>query len=256
MTLRRLTRRALAPAVVPTVILAGTLAAMVAVPAARADDELHNLKVFPSTTTKRELVETMKQWNQALGVRCDFCHEQKVPGDHQSIDFASDKIGHKEVARRMYRMTRDLNAGPLPTAAGEEDAAVSCVTCHRGLPSPTTLDRVVLRAVREKGPEAGVKKYRELRDRYYGSGSFDFGPQSLQVVAESLAAEPAQVDAALAICRLNLEMNPKFADGHVAVAQLLDLKQDQAGALAALEEALRLEPGHRHALRLKQKLAP
>lgn len=238
----------------PAVAALLALAALGAAPAASADDELKNLKVFPPTTTRRELVETMKQWSQALGVRCDFCHEQKVPGDHQSIDFASDKVGHKEVARRMYAMMRELNGGPLPRAAGEDDAAVNCMTCHRGLPSPTTLDRVVLRAVREKGAEAGVQKYRDLRQRYYGSGSFDFGPQGLQTVAEALAAEPAQVDAALAICRLNLEMNPQYADGHVAVAQLLEMKGDKAGALAALEAALKLEPGHRHAQRLRQKL--
>ena len=47
------------------------LAALGAAPAARADDELKFLKVFPPTTTKRELVETLKQWNQALGVRCE-----------------------------------------------------------------------------------------------------------------------------------------------------------------------------------------
>ena len=243
---------AVSPAVA-TLVLALALAAGAA-PGARADEELKNLKVFPSTTTKRELVDTMRQWNQALGVHCDFCHEQKVPGDFQSMDFASDKIGHKEVARRMFTMVRDLNGGPLPRAAGEPDAAVSCVTCHHGLPSPTTLDRVLLNTVHEQGAEAGVRKYRELRDRYYGSGAFDFGPGSLQVVAETLAADQASLDAALAVGRLNVEMNPKYADGYVDLAQILDLKQDRAGARAALDQALQLEPDNRHAQRLKQKL--
>jgi hypothetical protein len=222
--------------------------------AVRAEDQLKNVKVFPSTISKRELTDTMKQWNQALGVHCDFCHEQKVPGDFQSIDFASDKIGNKAVARRMLTMIQDLNGGPLPRAAGEEDAEVGCVTCHRGLTNPTTLDRVVLRAVREQGGEAGVKKYRELRERYYGSGSYDFGPRSLQTVAESLADDAAGLDAALVIGRLNVEMNPAFADGYVVVAQILEMKQDKVGALAAVNEALKLEPDHRHAQRLKQKL--
>jgi len=246
MTIRTIARVAAAGA------LAGVL--LSGVPAARADEELKNLKVFPSTITKRELTETMKQWNQALGVRCDFCHEQKVPNDFQSIDFASDKIGHKLVARRMLGMVNDLNDGTLPRAAGEEDAAVSCVTCHRGLTNPATLDRVVLRATREAGGEAGVKKYRELRERYYGSGSYDFGPRSLQTVAESLAADPADLDAALAIGRLNVEMYPTSADPLVVVAQILEMKQDKAGALAAVTEALKLQPDHRHALRLKKTL--
>lgn len=233
--------------------LAGVLAA--GAPGARADDELKNLKVFPPTIAKRELVDVMKQWSGALGVRCEFCHEQKVPGDFQSIDFASDKIGHKEVARRMFTMVRDLNGGPLPRAAGEDDAAVSCVTCHRGLPNPATLDRVVLNATRDKGADAGVQKYRELRERYYGSGSYDFGPGSLQNVTETLAADAAGLDAAVAMGRLNLEMNPDYAEGHVVLAQLLDQKHDRAGALAELELALKLDPGNRYALRLKQKLS-
>ena len=115
MTIRTIAR------VVAVGALAGAL--LSGVPAARADEELKNLKVFPSSTTKRELTETMKQWSQALGVRCDFCHEQKVPGDFQSIDFASDKIGHKLVARRMLGMVNELNGGPLPRAAGEDSAA-------------------------------------------------------------------------------------------------------------------------------------
>lgn len=246
MTIRTLIRMA-ATSVLAGVLLAGASAA-------RAEDEMKNLKVFPSTTSKRELTDTMKRWSQALGVRCDFCHEQKIPGDFQSIDFASDKIGHKAVARRMFTMVQDLNGGPLPRAAGEDDAAVSCVTCHRGLPNPATLDVVVLRATREQGGEAGVKKYRELRERYHGSGSYDFGPRSLQTVAESLAADATGLDAALTIGRLNVEMNPTFVDGYVVVAQILEMKQDKAGALAAVNEALKIEPDHRHALRLKQKL--
>lgn len=246
MTIRTITR------VAAIGLLAGGLA--VGSPAARADDALKNLKVLPSTIGKRGLNDMMKQWTQALGVRCDFCHEQKTPGDSQSFDFASDKIAHKAVARRMFTMVQELNGGPLPRAAGEDDAAVSCVTCHRGLTNPATLDRVVLRTIVEQGEQAGVKKYRELRERYHGSGSYDFGPRTLQAVAESLAADASGLDAALTIGRLNVEMNPSSADGYVVVAQILELKQDKAGAMAAVNEALKLEPDHRHAQRLKQKL--
>ena len=49
-------------------------------------------------------------------------------------------------------------------------------------------------------------------------------------------------------------MNPAFADGYVVVAQILEMKQDKVGALAAVNEALKLVPDHRHAQRLKQKL--
>jgi hypothetical protein len=247
MTIRSTARVAAAAA------LALSLAAGV-MPARAEDEKAVNLKVLPKDISGNDLHEVMNGWSQALGVRCDFCHEMKTPGDFRSIDWPSDKIGHKEVARRMYTMMTGLNATTLPKAAGEPDAAVSCVTCHRGLPTPTTLDRVLVDLTREKGADAAVGKYKELRERYYGSGTFDFTPRSLQSVALTLADDKATLDAALVIAKLNVEQNPTAASAQVVVAQVLELKQDKVGALAAVEAALKLDPKDRHAQRLKQQL--
>lgn len=248
MTIRTTARVAAAAA------LALTLASGV-VPAAADDEAPKNIKVLPKDINGGQLHEIMNGWSQALGVRCDFCHEMKTPGDFRSIDWASDKIGHKEVARRMYTMMGGLNTTALPKAAGEPDAAVSCVTCHRGLPDPTTLDKVLLAVTREKGADAAAGKYRELRERYYGSGSYDFSPRTLQAVALTLAEDKTKLDAALAIAKLNVEQNPTAASAQVVVAQVLDLKQDRPGAMAALDAALKLDPKDRMANRLKQQFA-
>ncbi len=232
--------------------LALSLAA-VALPAFADEDAPKNLKVLPKGTGGREVHEIMNEWSQSLGVRCDFCHEMKTPGDFRSIDWASDKVGHKEVARRMYTMMGGLNATALPKAAGEPDAAVSCVTCHRGLTNPATLDKVLLQVTREKGADAAIGKYRELRERYYGSGSYDFSPRALQKVALTLADDKATLDASLAIAKLNVEQNPTAASAQVVVAQVLDLKGDRAGAMAAVDAALKIDPKDRQATRLKQQ---
>jgi len=236
-------------------ILALLLAVVLTAPApARADDEeLKNIKVFPKDITKRQLENVMHGWTRALGVHCTHCHEQKVPGDFRSIDFASDAIDKKETARRMFTMVKNLNAGPLPKAAGEDDAYVSCVTCHRGLPNPATLDQVVLQTAKKDGIGAAVQKYRDLRDQYYGSGSYDFGPESLDPAIQKLAKEPDGLDAAKGLVDLDVEMFPENAEIRVMLAQVLMMKGDQAGAEAAVDDALKLDPENRHAQRLKQQ---
>jgi len=71
------------------------------------------------------LMETMQAFRVALGVRCDFCHVQN--------DFASDEKHHKEVARMMIVMAREINA-KFP----DGKMHVTCYTCHRGAEEPAT----------------------------------------------------------------------------------------------------------------------
>ena len=241
--------------VIPALVLAVLVSALLTGPTtARAEEELKNIKVFPKDITKRELEETMHHWSDALGVRCTHCHEQKVPGDFRSIDFASDAIDKKQTARRMMKMVQDLNADTLPKAAGEDDAAISCVTCHRGLQNPATLDQVILHEIRKNGADAGVLKYRDLRTQYFGSGSYDFGPDSLDPAIQALAGQADGLDAAKALVDLEIEVFPDNSDSRVKLAQILMMKDDPSGAIAALDEALRLDPENRRALRMKQQL--
>ena len=80
-----------------------------------------NLKLLPP----EHLMETMHAFQTALGVRCDFCH---VRGD-----FASDEKPHKEIARKMIVMAREINA-KFP----DGKMHVTCYTCHRGEEEPAT----------------------------------------------------------------------------------------------------------------------
>jgi hypothetical protein len=71
------------------------------------------------------LMGAMKSFSTALGVKCDFCH---VEGD-----FASDNNPHKETARKMIEMSREINA-KFPDGKRH----VTCYTCHRGATEPAT----------------------------------------------------------------------------------------------------------------------
>lgn len=97
-----------------------------------------NLKVLPKDISDQKLDSIMQTYNKALGVACDFCHAKKLvfPGD---LDFASDKEPMKEEARRMMRMTIEINKNNFWYNRAERPEylhTVTCKTCHRGEPFP------------------------------------------------------------------------------------------------------------------------
>lgn len=233
--------------VLPCLLVAGA--------AAQIPDKYTNLEVLPRDIGKRDLVTTMKSFAMDLGLRCTDCHEQKTPGDFSSIDWASDKMPNKEVARGMMKMVQEINGNLLPAATGERDFEISCVTCHRGVAHPRTLDDELLEVISSDGVDAGETRYRELRDSYYGSGSYDFGPMTLATVAETLAQERTDLDGARRMVRLNLEMNPDHADSYVMLAQIDLAAGDKDAALAHVEKALALDPESGHAKRMLQQLS-
>ena len=99
-----------------------------------------NLQVLPKDTPPADVVRMMRSFTQALGVRCPYCHVGEG-NDLSKFDFASDEKEHKNIARTMLRMTREINdrhlAGfPADRLAGTP--AVTCYTCHRGTTKPLT----------------------------------------------------------------------------------------------------------------------
>lgn len=223
---------------------------------ARADvpEKFTNLKVLPGDISKPELVGIMRGFSGALGMSCTGCHVEQVPGDRNSIDWASDKLKDKDVARGMMKMVQEINGNLLPAATGEHDFQVRCITCHRGVGKPETLDRVLLKVIDRDGVAAGETRYRELREEYYGTGSYDFSPMTLSKVAEVLAQENSDLAAARSMVLLNLEMTPDDADSYVMLAQLDLAGGDKDAARAGVEKALALEPDNRHAKRLLQQI--
>lgn len=221
--------------------------------AAQIPDEFTNLKLLPKEIGREELLATMRSFADALGVRCKFCHVSRETPDGERDDFASDEPEHKRIARGMIKMVDELNRKLLPAATGEDGARVRCVTCHRGLAEPETLEELLLEVAEEDGVEASIARYHELRRRYYGSGSYDFGPGTLNQVADGLA-RGKDVPGALKIVGLNVETHPQSAEPHLLQAQLLAAQGEREQALACVERALAIEPDNRHAQRLRDKL--
>jgi len=225
------------------------LLCLVALPAAgQVPDEFTNLTVFPKDIGKRELISAMRSFSGALGVRCNHCH--MGPENLEGMDFATDKFETKRVTRAMMKLTREINDKLLPATGRDSLIRVECATCHRGVARPQQLGDILDAAIEADGVEAGVARYRELREEHYGAGSYDFSAATLAGVAEGLAREQGDMDGAIAITQLNIEMNPDAAYGHIMLGQLLMQKGDKPGAVASLKRAIELEPDNDYAKRM------
>jgi len=98
-----------------------------------------NLKVLPKNITKDELDDVMDGFKVALGVKCGFCHAPQA-ADPSKLDFASDAKPEKLMARKMMKMTAQINKKYFHEP-GMDGAmlAISCNTCHNGQEKPQTL---------------------------------------------------------------------------------------------------------------------
>lgn len=250
-------RRGRRPAYGVTLVLAAFALALPAPARAQVPDTFVNLKVLPKNITKAELVEAMRGFSFALGVRCQHCHETKAgaPGGPEPLDFKSDAKVEKQKARAMLRMVAQINGKLLADVPSRSDPAirVQCVTCHHGLKVPRTLEDTLASALDRAGLAAAVQQYRDLRQRYYGSGAFDFEPQRLIELSRRLAASNRAPEA-LEFLKLNTEFYPGDVATHLATGDLYLQGGDRAKALESYRKVLELAPDNRAAKRRVDEL--
>jgi hypothetical protein len=202
-------------------------------------DSFTNLKVLPKHIAQRALIDTMKSFALALGVRCVYCHAGREGAPLDSIDFASDEKRPKRVARVMLHMVNHINGEHLAEVPDRPRPIVSvrCVTCHRGLPRPRLLDEELTLVLADSGLDVAVRRYRELRGRYYGTGAYDFGELVLNDLARSVARTGRGADA-LGLLRLNAEFFPSSANIPFLMGEISLQQGDTTAALVRYHEAL------------------
>jgi len=184
--------------------------------------------------TTRNLLADMQSYAQALGVTCEYCHVAPA-----NSGLPQPK---KDIARTMIAMTRDLNV-QVQLATGKapvEATRVECATCHRGVTIPKPLGQIIAQTLQYKGAEAAVAQYRDLRARYYGRGSYDFGEDELVNVARPLA--PVRPDDAITLLQLNIEFNPRSAKSYALIGFAYTRKFDDESAITSVQKAVDLEP--------------
>lgn len=189
----------------------------------------------PPQGPRREPLPDMNAIAAALGVQCEYCHQQAAPAQ------GPRRI---EIARQMIAMTRDLNEKVQTATAKAAGTAVKveCATCHRGVAVPRPLGDVLWETRQKEGIDAAVAQYRDLRTRYYGKQAYDFGEQTLLVLSQRIAN--ARPDDAIAFAKLNIEFHPQSSQSYQALAFAYTRKIDDESAIAALEKAVELEPNN------------
>ncbi|MDH7462007.1 c-type cytochrome [Chitinophagaceae bacterium 26-R-25] len=117
--------------------LVGTVAISLAATSPN-EEKKNNLKVLPKDISHDDLEKVMRGFNNALGVRCNFCHAASAT-DPKKLDFASDSKPEKNQARDMMRMTLKINKKFFEASTPnllDTAMAISCKTCHHGSPHP------------------------------------------------------------------------------------------------------------------------
>lgn len=202
-------------------------------------DSLVNTKVIPHSTPPIQVIGAMRNFAIELGVRCQFCHVGEEGRPLDQFNFVSDEKRTKLVARQMMLMVQEINRR-VDSVPGHQpdDPQVTCATCHRGVSKPMPLSAVIMAADNAGGADSATRAYRALRQRYYGSGAYDFGEGQLNTAAFRLG-RANKVDDALALLTLNEEFYPKSSGMYVFRGNVLLMKADTAGAEKAYREAVR-----------------
>lgn len=218
-------------------------------------EKLKNLKIYPQDIPVRALIDSMASFTRALGVRCTFCHMGEEGKPLATYDFVSDEKHTKEAARVMLAMVAAINGAQLGKLEHRHEPRISvtCATCHRGVSEPRPLQQVLMIAYDSAGSDAAEKKYRELRERYYGRASYDFGDVPLADFGNALRQKGQMADA-IRFHLLNTEFSPNSAFAHRMAGGAWLAAGDTAKAIASLERALAIAPNDQQTQRTLEAL--
>jgi len=177
---------------------------------AQIPEKFENLQFFPKDMERRALIDRMREFSGALGVRCEFCHVGEGGPELLNMDFASDDKEAKRTARRMLVMVAAIQKDYIENLGRARAIQVGCFMCHHGVSRPEPLEVVIGEVLESSGVEAAVDRYRSLRKEHYGSAAYDFGEAPLNRLGEGLL-RAGKGEAALALLELNWEFHPDSA---------------------------------------------
>jgi hypothetical protein len=229
-----------------------TLLAVTATPGvlrAQVPEKFENLQVLPKDIPRDTLLRVMRGFSQALGVRCEFCHVPREGAQGpMAFNFASDDKAAKKNARVMMQMVRSINGEHLPKLAdrGDPPLNVQCITCHRGLTRPMTLETALSRTITTAGVDSAIRQYRGLRATSAMNGRYDFSEGVVNDLAQSLVQQGKTAEA-LALLAMNQEFYPGSGQVDFAMGEIHRQRGDKDKAIVAYRAALVKQPNNRQA---------
>ncbi|HPF48021.1 MAG: c-type cytochrome [Alphaproteobacteria bacterium] len=202
-----------------------------------------NLTVLPKDISPERLRDIMRGFTFATGERCSYCHVRVEDEKGAHMDFESDDKETKAVTREMMKMVGSINQNirSLDRGADHHFTRVMCTTCHRGQANPMLIEQVMDEQIADGGTAAAKAKYNELKDKYYGKGTFDFSGFTMAEYANSLLEEN-KFDAALDMAMFSREIAPGDSYTHTMVGNVYMKEKKYADAIKAYEAALAISP--------------
>jgi len=220
---------------------------------------LQNLQYFPKDITRDSLTQFMRGFAMSLGVRCEFCHAMREgatpqPGQNPPLNYASDEKDNKKIARYMLRMVDSINMKLLPGIPNRDTppTTIGCVTCHRGVMKPTTIEAVLLSTTGEMGVDTAVARYRMLRNDM-AFGRYNFSEQPVIEVSRKLGAAGKHADGIKLLTMLQ-EFYPNSVNIDFEIATLENASGNKDAAIARLRAILTKNPNDRRAQQALQRL--
>ena len=212
--------------------------------------KFENLQYFPKDIPHDTLINIMRGFSFALGVRCQYCHAGGDGISFQGVDFKSDDKPTKRKARYMLRMADTINnrlLAALPDR-GNPPVRVGCVTCHHGLSKPATLASTLTETIESKGTDSAIAQYRFLRENTMTLGKYDFGEWSMNELARTLS-ERGKTAEAIEMLELNQEFYPQAPEIDYMIGELHRQRGEKDKALSRYRLALQKDPNNAQAKR-------
>ena len=221
---------------------------------------LQNLQYFPKDTPRDSLTQIMRGFAMSLGVRCEFCHAMREgapppqPGQNPPLNYASDEKDNKKIARYMLRMTDSINHKLLPGIPNRDNppTTIGCVTCHRGVMKPTTIEAVLLSTTGEMGVDTAIARYRMLRNDM-AAGRYNFSEQPVVEVSRKLGAAGKHAEG-IKLLEMLQEFYPNSANIDFEIAGLQVAAGNRDAAIARYRAMLQKNPNDRRAQAALQRL--
>lgn len=223
-------------------LLSALLVPMSMVQAQNPFAEPKNLQVLPDTVKGDQLRQIMRRFSFAMGEQCSYCHARAADG--QGLDFESDANDKKRVTREMIKLVghvRQVSAGLYPEDPDHQPTAFVCTTCHRGQANPFLIEQVMNEQIADGGTAAAQAKYLELKERYYGSHTYDFTGFTLAEYANRLI-NSNDLDNALEMAKFSASQYPDEAYAHTILGNVYMSQENYTEAIRAFEASLAVDP--------------
>ncbi|MCH8272222.1 MAG: c-type cytochrome [Candidatus Marinimicrobia bacterium] len=212
-----------------------------------------NIKVLSEEITGGRLAGVMAGFTQALGVHCSYCHVGEEGKGFSTYDFASDANPNKDRAREMLRMVEDIKGHlQMIEPSGAIRVELSCNTCHRGLSRPISLRAQLDETFRTDGIDASIAQYSELKEKYYGTGAYQFKESLLNNFGYAILSE--NPEGALKVFKLNTKEYPKSGNTWDSLAETYMGKGDMKNAKKYYKKSLKFNPDNQHARDMLKKI--